>query len=61
MDENGQVTTYINQRNAGKGMIPYWDSVGVTHPGMGEPSRKQIRFARLYDSGRADVSRKKTA
>ncbi|OBT92656.2 hypothetical protein VE01_09799 [Pseudogymnoascus verrucosus] len=54
LDDNGKVTTYINQRNGDKGLIPYWDSVGVTHAGMGEPSRSQIRFARIYGSGRPD-------
>jgi hypothetical protein len=57
LDDTGRVTTYINQRGQGDGMIPHWDSVGVTHGGMGEAgARSQIRFARLYDSGRADVS-----
>ena len=57
LDDTGKITTYINQRGQGKGLIPNWDSVGVTHGGMGEAgARPQIRFARLYDSGRADVS-----
>ncbi|KFY47243.1 hypothetical protein V494_00086 [Pseudogymnoascus sp. VKM F-4513 (FW-928)] len=55
LDDTGKVTTYINQRGQTAGLIPNWDSVGVTHGGMGEEgARSQIRFARVYGSGRAD-------
>ncbi|KAK3904393.1 hypothetical protein C8A05DRAFT_42499 [Staphylotrichum tortipilum] len=55
LDDTGKATTYINQRGQTKGLIPNWDSVGVTHGGMGEAgARSQIRFARLYESGRSD-------
>ncbi|KAL1835601.1 hypothetical protein VTJ49DRAFT_6345 [Mycothermus thermophilus] len=55
LSDIGQVTTYMNKRNAGKGMIPYWESRGVTHAGMGEAgARSQIRFGRVYGTGRAD-------
>jgi hypothetical protein len=58
LDDTGKVTTYINQRGQTKGLVPFWDSVGVTHGGMGETgARSQIRFARLYGSGRHDVIR----
>ncbi|KAK4162929.1 hypothetical protein QBC43DRAFT_214155, partial [Cladorrhinum sp. PSN259] len=55
MDDTAKVTTYINQRGQTKGLVPYWDSVGVTHNGMSEAgARAQIRFARVYGSGRND-------
>ncbi|KAM7185430.1 hypothetical protein V8F20_011802 [Naviculisporaceae sp. PSN 640] len=55
LDDTGKVTTYINQRGAEKGMVPFWDEAGVTHGGMGVAgARSQIRFARIYGSGRAD-------
>ncbi|KPM39384.1 hypothetical protein AK830_g7215 [Neonectria ditissima] len=58
LDEQGKVTTYINQRGDGKGMVPHWLETGVTHGGMGEDTegRENIIFGRLYDSGRRDVS-----
>ncbi|KAH8678326.1 hypothetical protein BX600DRAFT_545929 [Xylariales sp. PMI_506] len=49
LDDTGMGTTYINQRGSTKDMIPYWDSVGVTHPGMGVAgARARIRFGRVY-------------
>jgi len=57
LDDTGKVTAYINQRGSKKGLIPVWDPAGVTHAGMGETcARSQIRFAKIYGSGRADVS-----
>lgn len=58
MDENGQVTTYINQRGNDKSLKPSWLSAGVTHGGMGTKGRgrQYVFFGRLYDSGRQDVS-----
>lgn len=61
MDEEGRVTTYINQRGVSKTMIPYWykaSNDGVTHTGMGKDvgeDRRQVIFGRLFGSGRADV------
>lgn len=54
----GQVTTYINQRGDGPGMVPHWREAGVTHGGMGEntgETRENIQFARIFGSGRSDV------
>lgn len=59
MDEQGKVTTYINQRGDGKGMIPRWLSAGQTHLGMGVgigEKREHVTFGRIFgDNGRADV------
>ena len=60
MDDTGKVTTYINQRGEGKGMVPRWLSAGVTHAGMGSfigEDRDLVTFGRIFgDNGRADVS-----
>lgn len=60
MDENGRVTTWINQRGSDKGMVPRWLEAGVTHLGMGTnigSDRHQVVFGRIFgDNGRADVS-----
>ncbi|KAK8855247.1 carbohydrate esterase family 3 protein [Apiospora arundinis] len=50
--DQGQVETWINQRGWGTGMVPDWVSAGQTHPGAGPGS--QIKFGRVYGSGRLD-------
>jgi len=54
MDENGAVTTHINQRPAGKTLKPHWLDSGVTHLGVRMPDRVGIRFGKVYGSGRRD-------
>ncbi|KAH8887189.1 hypothetical protein GQ53DRAFT_874237 [Thozetella sp. PMI_491] len=53
--DQGQVETWINSRGWGSGIVPDWRLVGTTHGGMGTPGiRDQIKFARIYGSGRLD-------
>ncbi|KAF4944222.1 hypothetical protein FSARC_14725 [Fusarium sarcochroum] len=58
IDKTGKVTTFINQRGDGKGMVPSWLDAGVTHGGMGQSTqgREYIMFGRLYDSSRRDYA-----
>ena len=55
IDNGGQVTTWINQRGWGAGIVPNWVGAGVTHVGVGDvDAGERIRFARVFGSGRAD-------
>ncbi|RYP05273.1 hypothetical protein DL764_003934 [Monosporascus ibericus] len=58
MDTKGKVTTYINQRDGTKGMIPKWLPAGDTHFGMGVDigdKREHVTFGRIFgDNGRHD-------
>jgi hypothetical protein len=55
LSDTGGVDTYINQRGWGSGIVPDWASAGVTHPGLGiAGSRDNIKFGRIYGSGRLD-------
>ncbi|KAB8256183.1 hypothetical protein BDV32DRAFT_161282 [Aspergillus pseudonomiae] len=56
LDEEGKVTTYINQRGTGKGSLaPDWRRIGVTHAGMGvKGARDRIKFGQVYAKGGAD-------
>ncbi|OGM49676.1 hypothetical protein ABOM_001781 [Aspergillus bombycis] len=56
LDEEGKVTTYINQRGSGKGSLaPEWRRIGVTHAGMGiKGARDRIKFGQVYPGGGAD-------
>lgn len=58
LGEKGDITTWINQRGSSKSMKPYWKEAGKTHTGMGVDvgGRDRILTARVYGSGRADVS-----
>lgn len=60
MDKTGKVTTYINQRGEGKGMVPRWLVAGQAHLGLGVnigEDRERVTFGRIFgDNGRADVS-----
>ncbi|KAG9249745.1 uncharacterized protein F5Z01DRAFT_631089, partial [Emericellopsis atlantica] len=55
MSTTGRVTTWINQRGSGKGMVPSWlkaGNDGITHGGMGTDigdNREHVRFGRLWD------------
>jgi hypothetical protein len=59
IDKQGKVTTYINQRDGTKGMIPKWLPAGDTHAGMGTDigdKREHVTFGRIFgDNGRNDV------
>ncbi|KAJ5801621.1 uncharacterized protein N7518_003689 [Penicillium psychrosexuale] len=50
MDDEGKVTTYINNRGTGKNsLVPDWVSAGVTHAGMGvEGAKERIKFGLVY-------------
>ncbi|KAL6886462.1 hypothetical protein HDV57DRAFT_390273 [Trichoderma longibrachiatum] len=53
--DNGNVETWINSRGWGKGIVPSWRSAGLTHPGQADTGiRGQIKFGRIYGSGRLD-------
>ncbi|GMF81315.1 unnamed protein product [Aspergillus oryzae] len=56
LDDEGKVTTYINQRGTGKGSLaPDWRRIGVTHAGMGvKGARDRIKFGQVYPHGGAD-------
>lgn len=61
LSEKGEVTTYINQRGEGKGMVPRWVDTGVTHPGMDDDigdNREYVQFGRIFGgpAARHDVS-----
>jgi hypothetical protein len=57
VDDDAKVTTYINQRGQTTGLIPFWDFVGMTHRvPFPAGTRPQIRFGRVYGTGRADVN-----
>nr|UMZ45337.1 hypothetical protein [Paramyrothecium sp.] len=53
--DKGEVDTWINSRGWGSGIVPDWRSAGRTHAGLGTSGiRDQIKFARIYGSGRLD-------
>ncbi|KAH6611487.1 hypothetical protein Trco_001507 [Trichoderma cornu-damae] len=53
--DEGDVDTWINQRGTGAGIVPYWSASGITHLGMHTPGVSgQIKFGRIYGSGRLD-------
>lgn len=53
--DGGDVETWVNSRGWGEGMVPEWRNAGTTHPGQGTPGvRGQIKFGRIYGSGRLD-------
>ena len=53
--DQGEVDTVINQRGYGLGIKPYWWDAGRTHRGMGTAGAgAQIRFGRVFGSGRLD-------
>ncbi|KAL5083333.1 hypothetical protein Trisim1_001784 [Trichoderma cf. simile WF8] len=53
--DQGDVDTWINQRGSGAGIVPNWSASGITHAGMNTPGvREQIKFGRIYGSGRRD-------
>jgi len=58
VDMTGRVRTWINQRDVGKNLVPYWNPAGVTHPGMGRNIgiRENVFFGRLYNDNHMDVS-----
>lgn len=58
LDDEGKVTTYINQRGTGKGSLaPDWRRIGVTHAGMGvKGARDRIKFGQIWQGGGADYS-----
>lgn len=61
LSETGEVTTYINQRGEGKGMVPLWVDTGVTHIGMDHDigdHMEYVQFGRLFGgpAARHDVS-----
>jgi hypothetical protein len=57
MNTQGAITTVINNRGTGYGMKPDWQFLGLTHAGMGvNGARPNIRFGRLFGTGRPDVS-----
>ncbi|KAE8155227.1 hypothetical protein BDV25DRAFT_146356 [Aspergillus avenaceus] len=52
LDDQGKVTTYINNRGTGKSLVPDWRSAGVTHEGTGVAGAKnRIKFGRVYAGG----------
>lgn len=57
MNTQGSINTIINNRGTGYGLTPDWQHAGLTHSGMGvDGARENIRFGRLFGSGRPDVS-----
>lgn len=57
MNVQGGVDTFINNRGTGYGLAPDWQNAGHTHAGMGvDGAQADIRFGRLFGSGRMDVS-----
>ena len=57
MDVQGGISTLINNRGIGPGLTPDWQNMGKTHGGMGvNGARTNIRFGRLFGTGRPDVS-----
>lgn len=53
--DHGDVDTWINQRGWGTGIVPDWTHSGITHAGQATSGvRKQIKFGRIYGSGRLD-------
>jgi len=52
---NGNVNTIINQRGWGKGILPDWIPVGITHLGQGETNiARNIKFGRIFGTGMLD-------
>ena len=63
LSTSGTVTTYINQRGEGKGMVPRWLTAGEAHSGMDHEigdDRAGVQFGRLFGgpAARQDVSRR---
>lgn len=61
LSEEGEVTTWINQRGVSKTMRPYWLEAewNPTHAGVDEDigeDRWQVQFGRFFGSGKSDVS-----
>ncbi|KAJ6057366.1 hypothetical protein N7460_000640 [Penicillium canescens] len=58
LDDEGKVTTYINQRGTGKGSLaPDWRRIGITHAGMGvKGARDRIKFGQIWPGGGVDYS-----
>ncbi|KAK4897726.1 Glucan endo-1,3-alpha-glucosidase agn1 [Elasticomyces elasticus] len=54
VDDNGQVTTWINRRGFAVGLGPQWVAKGVTHGGSGTPVN--VTFGAFMGSGRADYA-----
>lgn len=54
INENGQVTTWINHRGYSIGLSPDWISQGVTHRGSDHPVN--VTFGTFMGSGRADYA-----
>jgi len=54
VDDNGQVTTWINRRGFSVGLGPQWVSHGITHGGSGHPVN--VTFGAFMGSGRADYA-----
>jgi hypothetical protein len=57
ISDAGQVHTWTSQRGwtAQPGIVPNWLDAGITHGGPGTPGiQGQIKFGRIYGSGRLD-------
>lgn len=54
IDDNGQVTTWINRRGYSVGLGPEWVSQGITHQGSDHPVN--VTFGASMGSGRADYT-----
>lgn len=53
--DKGEVDTWINSRGWGAGIVPAWRNHGTTHGGLDTAGiRTQIKFGRIYGSGRLD-------
>ncbi|KAK3385369.1 carbohydrate esterase family 3 protein [Podospora didyma] len=58
----GQITTFINQRGWGTGIVPNWVRTDQTHGGMGvDGAADFIKLGRVYGSGRLDYTDFKTS
>ncbi|KAF5982347.1 acetylxylan esterase [Fusarium bulbicola] len=53
--DHSQVSTWINNRGSGKGIVPQWRSAGQTHAGQAVSGiQDSIKFGRIYGSNRLD-------
>ncbi|KAG7409901.1 Multidomain esterase [Fusarium oxysporum f. sp. rapae] len=53
--DHGQVSTWINNRGTGSGIVPKWRSAGQTHAGQAVTGiQDSIKFGRIYGSNRLD-------
>ncbi|CVL03596.1 related to acetylxylan esterase [Fusarium proliferatum] len=53
--DHGQVSTWINNRGSGSGIVPKWRSAGQTHAGEAVSGiQDSIKFGRIYGSNRLD-------